>query len=82
MMAFERIEPFGGLHDEQMHGAICALTANLNRKKGAEIFTAGHFFAALGKITKAGQPIELADKKAMSSLIRDRVFRFVGKKRG
>jgi hypothetical protein len=82
MMAFERIEPFGALHDEQMHGAICALTANLNRKKGSEPFTGGHFFAALGKATKVGQPIHLDDKKAMSALIRDRVFRFVRKERG
>lgn len=82
MLAFERLEPFGGLHDEQMHGAICALTANMNLKKGAEVRTPGHFFAALGKAMKIGQPIHLEDKKAMSALIMDKVFRFTGKKRG
>ena len=80
MLAFERLEPFGALHDEQMHGAICALTANLNLKKGAQPRTAGHFFAALGKAMKIGEPILLKDKKAMSTLIMEKVFRFKAKK--
>lgn len=82
MLAFERLEPFGALHEEQMAGAICALTANMSLKKGVEPRTAGHFFAALGKAMKIGQPIHLEDKKAMSTLIMEKVFRFKAKKRG
>ena len=82
MMAFERLEPFGTLHEEQMHGALVALTINMNRKKGTEPVTAGHIFPALGKLLGIGQVIELKDKKAMSKLIMDRVFKFKGNKRG
>jgi len=76
MLAFERLEPFGALHDEQMAGAICALTANLNLKKGHEPRTPGHFFAALGRAMKIGQAVFVEDKKAMSQLIMEKVFRF------
>lgn len=81
MMAFERLEPFGTLHEEQMHGAICALTANLHLKSGSQPRTAGHFFPALGKLLGIGQVIELKDKKAMSALIIERVLKFKAKKR-
>lgn len=81
MIAFERLEPFGPLHDEQMHGAIAALTVNLNRKKGADPVTAGHIFPALGKTLGIGKVIELKDPKAMSRLLAEKLFRFTGKKR-
>lgn len=81
MLAFERLEPFGSLHDEQMHGAMVALTVNLNRKKGVEPITAGHVFPALGKALGIGKAIELKDPKAMSKLIAQKLFGFTGKKR-
>jgi hypothetical protein len=81
MLAYERLEPFGSLHDEQMHGAGVALQVNMNRKKGADTVTAGHIFPALGKALGIGKPLELKDPKAMSRLIMDRVFKFKGKKR-
>lgn len=82
MMAFERLEPFGSLHDEQMHGAIVALTTNLHLKKGARPISAGHVFPALGKALGIGKAIELKSKSAMSRLIGSALFGFRGKKRG
>jgi hypothetical protein len=82
MIAFSRLEPFGALHDEQMHGAICALTANMNRKRGSDPMSSGNFFAALGREMKIGQPVFVEDKKAMSTLLMEKVFRFKKKPRG
>lgn len=81
MLAFERLEPFGSLHDEQMHGAGVALAANLHRKKGTQPLTAGHIFPALGRALGIGKVIELQDKGAMSRLIASSLFGFRGKKR-
>lgn len=81
MIAFERLEPFGSLHDEQMHGSMVALTVNMNRKRGVEPITAGHVFPALGKALGIGQVIELKDPKAMSKLIAQKLFGHIGKKR-
>lgn len=83
MLAFERLEPFGALHDEQMHGAICALTANINRNpKKTGVFSPGHFMAALGRAMKIDEPILLKDKRSMSELIASKVFGRKVAKRG
>jgi len=81
MLAYERLEPFGSLHDEQMHGAGVALQVNMNRKRGTEPVTAGHIFPALGRALGIGKVIELKDPKAMSKLLASRLFGFTGKKR-
>lgn len=80
MMAFERLEPFGSLHQEQMAGMICAVTINPNLKKGAEPKTPASFFPALAKRLGIGKPIELVDKVAQSKLIAEKLFGGVVKK--
>jgi hypothetical protein len=81
MLAYERLEPFGSLHDEQMHGAGVALQVNMNRKKGTEPVTAGHIFPALGKALGIGHVVELKDPKAMSKLIASKIFGHFGRRR-
>ncbi len=82
MIAYERLEPFGSLHDEQMHGTGIAVTVNMNRKKGTEPVTAGHIFPALGKLLGVGKVIELKDPKAMSRLLGAKLFGHMRRKRG
>jgi hypothetical protein len=74
MMAFERLEPFGSLHDEQMAGMICAVSMNPHLKKNAEPRTPSSFFPALAKRLGFGKPIELTDKMAHSKLIAAKLF--------
>jgi hypothetical protein len=74
MMAFERLEPFGSLHQEQMAGMICAVSINPNLKKGSEPTTPATFFPALARRLGVGKVIELADKVAHSKLIAERLF--------
>lgn len=75
MLAFERLEPFGSLHDEQMHGQVCATVANVQRdsKRKRTPFVASDFMASLRRAL-GDTEIVLTDKKAMSTLILDRVF--------
>lgn len=46
-MAFERLEPFGALHQEAMFGRVCAVLANLHLPKEREPFEAADFAPAL-----------------------------------
>jgi hypothetical protein len=80
MMAFERLEPFGSLHQEQMAGMVCAVTLNPHLKKNAEPLTPSSFFPALAKRLGVGKVIELTDKVAHSKLIAERLFGGVVKK--
>ena len=48
MIAFERLEPFGPLHDELLAGRICATLVNLQQREGSDPVTPGDFFPALG----------------------------------
>lgn len=72
-MAFERIEPFGALHDEFMHGQQCALTFNANRDtEKSKALSAGDFMPALGRVLgkNAEKPILLDDPEEQSKLLR------------
>lgn len=80
MMAFERLEPFGSLHQEQMAGMICAVTLNPHLKKNSEPRTPASFFPALAKRLGFGKPIELTDKVAHSKLIAEKLFGGIVKK--
>ncbi len=46
-MAFEQLEPFGALHQEQMAGAVCAVMANMHLKPGAKALAPADFMPAL-----------------------------------
>lgn len=74
MMAFERLEPFGSLHQEQMAGMVCAVSMNPHLKKNAEPTTPATFFPALAKRLGFGKPIQLGDKVAQSKLIAEKLF--------
>jgi hypothetical protein len=54
-MAFERLEPFGSLHDEQMAGTISATVANVHRRKDRDPYSARHFHPALDDALKAAE---------------------------
>jgi hypothetical protein len=74
MMAFERIEPFGSLHDEFMHGQVWTVLANQHRDTAKRPRPYGPHDAmpalakALGKTDD--QPILLPDKEKQSELMR------------
>jgi hypothetical protein len=80
-MAFERMEPFGTLHEEFMFGQLCALIGNVNRdsKARAEPFRGTDFMPALSGALKSDGPILLADPEAQSALIRQLFDRAAGK---
>jgi hypothetical protein len=71
MMAFERLEPFGGLQEDFRAGQICALTANVNRDpKKHGPFNAGHFMPALERaLASSSEPILLDDPEEQSKLL-------------
>jgi hypothetical protein len=73
MMAFERIEPFGSLHDEFMHGQVWAVVANTHRDtaKRPQPYAPSDGMPALGRALGKGddKPILLDDKDAQSKLI-------------
>ena len=46
-MAFEQLEPFGALHQEQLAGAVCAVLANIHSKPGAKPLGPADFMPAL-----------------------------------
>lgn len=79
MMAFERLEPFGSLHEEFMAGQAPAMVFNMNRDpEKAGPIRAAHIFPALGRelgIADEGKPILLADVDAQSALIRALISR-------
>jgi hypothetical protein len=55
MMAFERLEPFGALHEEMMAGSICAASLNPHRKEGAAPFGPADFMPSLARALR-GEP--------------------------
>ena len=76
MMAFERLEPFGALHQMYAFGQVCATLANVHRSKEQQPFRPWDFFPALalevgaGK-TGDGKPVLLKDPEAQSQLIKN-----------
>lgn len=83
-MAFERLEPFGGLHDELMLGQVAAVVANVNRneKVRPEPFTPADFGPGLRKALGERAPVLLADPKAHSDMLLRRLFPGSAKKAG
>jgi hypothetical protein len=81
-MAFERLEPFGGLHEELMAGQIAAVTANVHRdpKKQPEPFTAADFGPGLRQTIVKPEPILLEDPEAQSLLLMSKLFPAEAKK--
>lgn len=78
-MAYERIEPYGAIHDEFIGGQLCALTANLHRDpKNGNPLNAGDFMPALGRLMgKGDEPISLDDPDKQSELL-EAFFRAAG----
>ena len=75
MMAFERIEPFGSLHDEFMHGRAIAANMNIHRDPAkSRVVTPAEVMPALGKSLGVGEAIALKDPKAQAQLIKLHVF--------
>lgn len=73
--AFERIEPFGGLHDELMAGQIAAVTANVHRDpKKSQAFEPADFGPGLRRIKADAEPALLADPEAHSDLLMRKLF--------
>lgn len=58
MMAFERLEPFGSLHDQYGFGTIAATIGNVNRdpKSTPEPFSPQDFMPALRKALAHYEP--------------------------
>lgn len=75
-MAFERDEPFGGLHDEFMAGQVCAVVANVHRdaEKRKDPFSAGDFMPAIGRLKGDSTPILLDDPKRQGRLVLGSLF--------
>jgi len=76
MMAFEQLEPFGGLAADFRAGQIAAVIANTNRDpaRQREAFMPSDFMPALAAAReRAAPPIEMANPDAQSALL-DRVM--------
>lgn len=56
MLAFERLEPFGGLHAEFLAGQVCATLANLQRTAHQPAWVAADFMPALAQAIGPAQP--------------------------
>lgn len=78
MMAFESMEPFGGLPDQFMAGQICAATRNAQRmSKDDYLFTPADFMPALRRASEALDPPlrgEDLDDEALSNLLDATLF--------
>lgn len=81
MMAFERLEPFGPLHQEFLFGQLCATLANVHRdpQKRSKAWEPRDFMPALSRALDLAhpgddEPIFIEDPVAMSNLIRAKVF--------
>jgi hypothetical protein len=63
MMAFERLEPFGALHQELMLGQVCAVIANVHRdsKRRSDPFAPQDFMPGLRKALGQGTDAILLD---------------------
>lgn len=76
MMAFERLEPFGGLAHDFRAGQIAAVIANTHRDpdRHPDAFTADDFMPSLRDAReRAAPPVLLTDVDAQSALL-DRVL--------
>lgn len=77
-MAFERLEPFGSLHLEQMLGQVCAAIINPHLRQGAEPAKASDFMPALARALNryrpANEPVLLDNPEAQAALIKARIF--------
>lgn len=75
-MAYERIEPFGTLHDELMAGQICAVTANVHRdpKRHPEPWKPSDFGPSLKRHMGQSEAILLDDAEAQSALLANSLF--------
>lgn len=78
MMAFEQLEPFGGIAEDFRAGQIAAVIANANRDrdKRPQPFTASDFMPALAELKRASpaaQPYMAPTKEEQSALL-DRVL--------
>lgn len=76
-MAFERMEPFGSLHEELMFGQVCAAITNPHMPKGKSA-KATDFMPALRAALRAStesEPTLLQDPEAQAALIKASIFR-------
>ena len=67
-MAFSRLEPFGGLHEDFRAGQVCATLANVNRKADSEPFGAADFMPALRPPGADEPETELTDEQRAAFL--------------
>ena len=69
MMAFERLEPFGGLADDFRAGQVAATVANVQRGKDDEPYGPDFFMPALRRGIPASAPVLLDDPDAQAALL-------------
>lgn len=71
MMAFEDLEPFGGLAQDYRAGIVAATIANVHRdsEKKRDAFTAADFMPALAAIVSDREPVLLDDPDAQADLM-------------
>ncbi len=71
MLAFEQLEPFGGLADDWRAGQIAATVANVNRnpERTPQAFEPADFMPALAELAGSREPTLLEDPEAQSALL-------------
>ena len=76
MMAFERLEPFGAMHEDFRAGQIAAVVANVHRDSKTEPFTPADFMPALYAEYRTAEPESkfLDDPEAQSALFDSMIF--------
>ena len=75
--AFYQLEPFGSLIDDERHGVAVATLANINRnpKVRSEPYQGTDFISWRQFDRASGEPILLADPKAQTRLIKQKIFK-------
>lgn len=79
MMAFDRLEPMGALHQMYAFGQVCATLANVHRTKDRDPFRPWDFFPALarevgvqsGSKAAPDKPVLLDDPEEQSRLLKN-----------
>ena len=76
MLAFEQLEPFGGVADDWRAGQVASTIANVHRdpEKRREAFGPEDFMPSLRALTPEPEALLLEDPEAQSALIDRMLF--------
>jgi hypothetical protein len=74
-MAFEHLEPWGFKPAQIRAGQICAITANVNRKKGSKAFAADDFMRIEPRGDGMHRDVESAQSIHAKAMVITEVYR-------